>query len=167
MCDRCKDGYYGLTAVNLNGCYACACSVYGSVNSTAICNKQTGACPCKPGFFGRTCSECKPGFYGFPVSLPMECRPCNCHPSGSHNMTCDKSGQCLCRNFYYGIQCEQIRTGYFSPSVLQLQYDSRMAITVNAVRVKCFYILLLKALSLSFYSVIANALVTKKLLECK
>ena len=126
LCNTCKDGFYGLSATILNGCNACACSPYGTINGSSICDKLTGFCSCKAGFTGRTCSDCKPLYYSYPLYNPTECRWCNCDPSGSVNMTCDKSGQCLCRQNYFGSQCEQIRTGYYSASVGQLLFSPQL-----------------------------------------
>ncbi|XP_065644500.1 laminin subunit gamma-1 isoform X1 [Hydra vulgaris] len=123
FCNTCKDGFYGLSATVLNGCNACGCYRFGTINGSAVCDKLTGVCPCKIGFTGRTCADCKPLYFSYPTSNPSECRPCNCDPSGSVNMTCDKSGQCLCRQNYFGSRCEQIRTGFFSASVGQLLFS--------------------------------------------
>lgn len=132
-CDTCDDGYYGLSGSIMNGCKTCACSVFGTAGGSRICDKTTGQCPCKNGFYGRTCTTCKVGYYGYPVGGPSECRECNCNPSGSFNLTCEVSGQCFCRSFYYGRQCEQIRIGYYSPGLNQLQFSSRLATVSSPV----------------------------------
>jgi len=41
---------------------ACNCYTPGSFSS--VCEQSTGYCICKPGYFGRDCSQCLPGRYG-------------------------------------------------------------------------------------------------------
>uniref|UniRef100_A0A1I8IZE9 Laminin EGF-like domain-containing protein n=1 Tax=Macrostomum lignano TaxID=282301 RepID=A0A1I8IZE9_9PLAT len=42
-------------------------------------------------------------------------RPCQCHPQGALNKTCDPlSGQCSCRGITVGRTCDRCPIGYFS-----------------------------------------------------
>ena len=133
LCDKCKDGYYGLSSVVSSGCLPCGCRHTGSVGGSAICDKNTGLCPCILGFTGRTCSICVKGYFGYPVYNPTECRECNCQPSGAVGMLCDKTGQCTCRRNYYGVKCEQIKIGYYSASVGQLLLSSKNAVITSPI----------------------------------
>ncbi|GFR71138.1 laminin subunit alpha-1-like [Elysia marginata] len=71
-CNQCKDGFYGLSGDDPNGCTPCGCDVGGSVNQ--ICNKLTGQCLCRSNnIVGRTCNSVKDQFYyPSPHSITME-----------------------------------------------------------------------------------------------
>nr|VZH99079.1 unnamed protein product [Spirometra erinaceieuropaei] len=87
----------------------CECNVTGSVS--AVCNKRTGQCPCKPGVVGRTCNQCEPFHYHFSAS---GCTACDCNPQGSVSRQCDLStSQCPCREGIEGRQCDRCRDGYW------------------------------------------------------
>ena len=131
LCDRCKDGFYGLTAASCGKCLPCACKRSGS--SSLVCDKVSGICPCKLGFTGRTCSKCIDGYFGYPMYNPAECRDCSCRPSGAVSMLCDATGQCQCRTNYYGVKCEQIKIGFYSASVNQLSFSSTDAVITSPV----------------------------------
>lgn len=61
-CDECKDGFYGLSGDDPNGCTPCGCDVGGSLNQ--ICNKLSGQCLCRSNnIVGRTCNSVKDQFY--------------------------------------------------------------------------------------------------------
>ncbi|RUS88037.1 hypothetical protein EGW08_004203 [Elysia chlorotica] len=61
-CNECKDGFYGLSGDDVNGCKPCGCDVGGSVNQ--ICNKLSGQCLCRSNnIVGRTCNSVKGQFY--------------------------------------------------------------------------------------------------------
>ncbi|XP_041744472.1 laminin subunit beta-3 isoform X2 [Coregonus clupeaformis] len=103
-CDRCKMGYYGLTASNLLGCTKCSCSAEGSLSS--VCDPVSGQCPCRPYLQGLTCDLCSHGYWN--PSSPRGCVPCRCDPTNSHGDTCDQStGQCLCRSGFGGRTCTE------------------------------------------------------------
>ncbi|CAB1315349.1 unnamed protein product [Coregonus sp. 'balchen'] len=91
-CDRCKMGYYGLTASNPLGCNKCPCSKEGSVSS--VCDPVSGQCPCRPHLQGLTCDQCSHGYWN--PSSPRGCEPCRCDPTNSHGDTCDQSTACQC-----------------------------------------------------------------------
>ncbi|KAJ8360670.1 hypothetical protein SKAU_G00171950 [Synaphobranchus kaupii] len=104
-CDRCKRGYYGLSAANPLGCTKCSCNVGGSL-SDDTCDPLTGQCRCPPNVQGLTCEQCAPGYWN--LSPTRGCQPCNCDPTKSHSKACDQlTGQCRCRHGFGGRTCEE------------------------------------------------------------
>uniref|UniRef100_A0A7N6AMJ6 Laminin, beta 3 n=1 Tax=Anabas testudineus TaxID=64144 RepID=A0A7N6AMJ6_ANATE len=103
-CDRCRRGYYGLSASNSLGCSKCSCSPDGSLSD--VCDPVTGQCPCRPHFHGLTCTVCSKGYW-----KPLQsggCVPCNCDPTRSYSDTCDQmTGQCQCRRGFGGQTCTE------------------------------------------------------------
>ncbi|XP_042257146.1 laminin subunit beta-3-like [Thunnus maccoyii] len=103
-CDRCKRGYYGLSASNPLGCSKCSCSPDGSLSG--VCDPVTGQCPCRSHFHGLTCEVCAKGYW-----KPFQsgrCEPCNCDPTRSLSDTCDQqTGQCQCRPGFGGQKCTE------------------------------------------------------------
>eukprot|EP00118_Oscarella_pearsei_P025062 m.307415 g.307415 ORF g.307415 m.307415 type:complete len:2013 (+) comp42255_c0_seq1:49-6087(+) len=75
-CDQCKNGFYGLSAMNPSGCQACRCCV-GS--QSAICDKGTGSCSCWPRARGRDCSDTDNGYFfpKFPLFVATVLPPVN------------------------------------------------------------------------------------------
>ena len=66
VCDKCKDGFFGLDADNGLGCSQCQCDPGGTdvpAGEDAICDKDSGQCTCKPGMEGRRCNEVMRTFY--------------------------------------------------------------------------------------------------------
>ncbi|XP_035517151.1 laminin subunit beta-3 [Morone saxatilis] len=103
-CDRCKRGYYGLSASNPLGCSKCSCSQDGSLSD--VCDPVTGQCPCRPHFHGLTCEACSKGYWK-PI-LSGRCEPCSCDPTRSNSDTCDQvTGQCQCRPGFGGRTCTE------------------------------------------------------------
>lgn len=84
----------------------CKCDPRGTVDE--ICDKGSGECLCKPGYFGARCDQCSPGFYGYPT-----CRECNCSGSGSLSTICAPNGKCPCDQRFSGRACDQCSVGYF------------------------------------------------------
>ncbi|KAJ8260266.1 hypothetical protein GJAV_G00178990 [Gymnothorax javanicus] len=104
-CDRCKKGYYGLSANNPEGCSKCSCNVGGSLTENA-CDPLTGKCRCPPNVHGPNCDQCVPGYYGYSTS--RSCQPCKCDPANSLSNTCDPvTGQCQCRFTFGGRTCTE------------------------------------------------------------
>ncbi|KAI3370517.1 hypothetical protein L3Q82_025278 [Scortum barcoo] len=103
-CERCKRGYYGLSASNPLGCSRCSCSPDGSLSD--VCDPVTGQCPCRSHFHGLTCDMCSKGYW-----KPFQsgrCEPCGCDPTRSYSDTCDKvTGQCPCRPGFGGRTCTE------------------------------------------------------------
>ncbi|XP_062402110.1 laminin subunit beta-3 isoform X2 [Sardina pilchardus] len=101
-CDRCKSGYYGLSASNPQGCSRCDCAFAGSRSQS--CDQVTGQCPCLPNVQGLNCDRCAVGFWD--PNSPSGCQPCDCHPTNAIGDTCDQlTGQCRCRSGYAGRTC--------------------------------------------------------------
>uniref|UniRef100_A0AAY4C938 Uncharacterized protein n=1 Tax=Denticeps clupeoides TaxID=299321 RepID=A0AAY4C938_9TELE len=101
-CDRCRNGYYGLSASDPLGCKKCNCGSQGSVPSS--CDPVTGQCLCQTGTGGVSCDQCPQGFWKPTVS--SECQPCNCDPTNALSSTCDQvTGQCQCRLGFGGRAC--------------------------------------------------------------
>ncbi|KAM9364179.1 laminin subunit beta-3 [Pholidichthys leucotaenia] len=101
-CDRCKRGYYGLSASNPLGCTTCSCSPVGSRSN--VCDPVTGKCPCRSHFHGLTCDTCAKGYWK--PSLSQRCEPCGCDPTRSTSDSCDQvTGQCQCRPTFGGRTC--------------------------------------------------------------
>ncbi|KAG7477647.1 hypothetical protein MATL_G00071830 [Megalops atlanticus] len=101
-CDRCKSGYYSLSAANPLGCTKCSCNSEGSLSNT--CDPVTGQCPCRPNVQGLSCDRCAPNYWN-PFS-PRGCEPCNCDLTNSLSQTCDQmTGQCQCRPGFGGRTC--------------------------------------------------------------
>lgn len=103
-CDRCKRGYYGLSASNPLGCSKCSCSPDGSLSD--ICDPETGRCPCRPHFHGLTCDVCSKGYWK--PFLSGRCEACGCDPTRSYSDACDQgTGQCHCRPGFGGRTCTE------------------------------------------------------------
>ena len=55
ICNSCNDGHYGYP-----NCHNCECNIWYTVNTTNICDKENGACPCTTvgtcTYTGRQCS---------------------------------------------------------------------------------------------------------------
>nr|XP_015198236.1 PREDICTED: laminin subunit beta-3 [Lepisosteus oculatus]XP_015198237.1 PREDICTED: laminin subunit beta-3 [Lepisosteus oculatus] len=104
-CDRCKAGYYGLSASDPQGCKKCSCSVVGSVREQP-CDPLTGQCQCLPNFIGLTCDRCAPNYWN-PFSR-NGCEPCKCDPRNSYGTSCNQlTGQCECRPGFGGRTCTE------------------------------------------------------------
>ncbi|XP_028262926.1 laminin subunit beta-3 [Parambassis ranga] len=103
-CDRCKRGYYGLSASNALGCTKCSCSPDGSLSG--VCDPVTGQCPCRPHFHGLTCDACSKGYWK--PFLSERCETCGCDPTRSSSDACDQlTGQCQCRPGFGGRTCTE------------------------------------------------------------
>ncbi|XP_051777109.1 laminin subunit beta-2 isoform X3 [Erpetoichthys calabaricus] len=117
-CDKCKSGYFGLSAENPKGCQPCQCDPQGSVSS--VCDPSGGRCRCRPNVFGRQCDLCAPGTFGFG---PSGCKSCDCSADGSRSWLCDQfSGQCPCKPGAFGPRCDRCQTGHWGfPNCRQCQ----------------------------------------------
>ncbi|XP_049426216.1 laminin subunit beta-3 isoform X1 [Epinephelus fuscoguttatus] len=114
-CDRCKRGYYDLSASNPLGCSKCSCSPDGSLSDA--CDPLTGQCPCRPHFHGLTCDVCSKGYWQPPLS--GRCQPCNCDPTRSYSDACDQvTGQCPCRRGFGGLTCSGCPDNTYGDSLL-------------------------------------------------
>ncbi|XP_028303311.1 laminin subunit beta-3 isoform X2 [Gouania willdenowi] len=103
-CDRCRRGFYGLSASNTLGCTKCSCSPDGSLSD--VCDPLTGQCLCRSHFHGLTCDTCSKGYWK-PLQSKF-CQPCGCDTTKSTSDACDQvTGQCLCRPGFGGRTCNE------------------------------------------------------------
>ena len=81
------------------GYYGASCEQKCQCENNGQCHIITGACACKDGFIGPTCSEpCPKGRYGPNCALK-----CDCQNGGSCNIG---TGLCSCLPGYTGKKCE-------------------------------------------------------------
>ncbi|GFR82556.1 usherin [Elysia marginata] len=114
-CDRCKPGFYLLTAANPDGCLPCSCNILGVARGDVSCNQLTGQCNCKANVQGLRCDECKNGFFSLTSANPDGCTACNCNPVGSTSIFCNPNdGQCLCKTRVQGVKCDECKDGFFN-----------------------------------------------------
>ena len=100
LCDRCKDGYYGLDKNKADGCSICSCDPKGTVTGR-LCDIGSGNCTCKRYVVGKSCSQCMPGTYGLNESNPDGCVRCNCFPKGTTDGDKKRPGNNLTIQFYF------------------------------------------------------------------
>jgi usherin len=117
-CDKCKLGYYNLSASNPYGCSACDCNEEATQHSTndhsrLLCDETSGACLCKSEYVeGARCDRCMASMF----NLTNGCmQPCNCDPYGSLGPYCNQSsGQCSCKPKISGIKCNKCELGFYN-----------------------------------------------------
>ncbi|KAF8376271.1 lam-1, partial [Pristionchus pacificus] len=125
-CDRCKNGYWNLTAENPDGCVACTCHLQGTWNNEG-CNKHTGECTCKRFVTGENCDQCIPEHYGL-SDEPDGCKACDCDVGGSLNNQCDvKTGQCQCRDKFGGRRCDKPEADHYCADIDHYKYEAEQA----------------------------------------
>eukprot|EP00795_Rhopilema_esculentum_P002013 gene2013-17573_t len=88
MSTECDDGYFRLPGKW--ECGPCECDISRSFDPR--CNKTSGHCFCKSGYFLKSNS----------------CERCNCLQEGSINSECDRmTGQCRCKPRVVGLDCDR------------------------------------------------------------
>ncbi|KAJ8400311.1 hypothetical protein AAFF_G00396940 [Aldrovandia affinis] len=112
-CQACRDGFHSLDRTNSLGCLPCQCDPLGSADTSGVCDKNSGRCPCKASVQGARCTRCAPHFY----DLASGCRPCHCDTAGTVPGTvCDPaSGQCVCLPARSGQRCSVCQPGDVIP----------------------------------------------------
>uniref|UniRef100_A0A8B9ZI22 Laminin subunit alpha-2 n=1 Tax=Anas platyrhynchos TaxID=8839 RepID=A0A8B9ZI22_ANAPL len=109
-CNACAPGYYGKVIGSVNDCSLCACPRANPVSPTCVLKGvQDYHCDaCLPGYEGQYCEKCSLGYYGDPQLPGGSCHPCQCNPSGSVHVNCDRAtGKCLCKQGVTGQLCEE------------------------------------------------------------
>ncbi|XP_007438435.1 laminin subunit beta-2-like, partial [Python bivittatus] len=126
-CDKCKFGFFGLSAENPQGCQRCQCDPRGTVQEGAQCNAITGNCLCKRLVTGRSCNQCLPEHWALSSDL-YGCRPCDCDVGGAYDNQCaTETGQCRCRSHIISRQCNQVQTGYYRIALDHYMYEAEEA----------------------------------------
>ncbi|XP_067396966.1 laminin subunit beta-2-like [Emydura macquarii macquarii] len=112
-CDRCKEGFYGLSRSDPQGCQPCRCDPRGVVAGGPPCDQVSGDCYCKRFVSGRHCRHCLPEFWGLSYDM-AGCRACACDFGGAyHNRCAMEDGQCPCRPHLIRRQCDEVQPGFF------------------------------------------------------
>ncbi|KAJ8360943.1 hypothetical protein SKAU_G00174680 [Synaphobranchus kaupii] len=125
-CDSCKQGFFGLSLTDPQGCQPCQCDLRGSVPGGS-CDQVSGDCVCKRQVTGRRCDQCVVEFWGLSVDV-TGCRKCDCDFGGAYSNRCvPDSGQCDCRPHLYGRRCSEVQTGYFSAPLDFYRYEAEDA----------------------------------------
>uniref|UniRef100_A0A670Z4W1 Laminin subunit beta-1 n=1 Tax=Pseudonaja textilis TaxID=8673 RepID=A0A670Z4W1_PSETE len=126
-CDKCKSGFFGLSAENPQGCQRCQCDPRGTVQKGPQCDAITGDCFCKRLVSGRSCNQCLPEHWALSLDL-YGCRPCDCDVGGAYDNQCaTETGQCRCRSHMVGRQCNQVQTGYYRIVLDHYTYEAEEA----------------------------------------
>uniref|UniRef100_A0A669QPU3 Laminin subunit gamma-3 n=1 Tax=Phasianus colchicus TaxID=9054 RepID=A0A669QPU3_PHACC len=69
---------------------------------------------CRDNTAGPRCELCRQNHYRW--EQQAACQPCHCHPAGSLQPQCDRSGTCTCKANVTGWKCERCKDGYHSLS---------------------------------------------------
>ncbi|XP_055788480.1 laminin subunit beta-2-like [Salvelinus fontinalis] len=126
-CDKCKSGFFGLSAENPRGCQTCQCDPRGTVSERPQCDPVSGDCFCKRQVTGRSCGQCLPEHWALSHDL-NGCRDCDCDVGGATDNHCSmENGQCRCRSHMVGRQCTQVESGYFFMALDHYIYEAELA----------------------------------------
>ncbi|XP_072569193.1 laminin subunit beta-1 isoform X1 [Paramormyrops kingsleyae] len=126
-CDYCRDGFFGLSESDPQGCQPCHCDPRGIVSPASPCDQISGDCACKRHVTGRYCSECQTEYWGLSNDV-SGCRPCDCDFGGAYDNRCiTEDGQCKCLPHLVGRQCSDVQSGYFCASLDFYKYEAEEA----------------------------------------
>ena len=124
-CDRCKPGFWNLSADNSKGCQRCNCSDKGSIDGS-FCDEHSGKCQCKPNVEGDKCDRCKTNYWNLTANV-NGCEECDCSTFGRKSNECDsESGTCQCHENYDGLQCYECASGYHRYPTCDTNYQPRI-----------------------------------------
>lgn len=56
-------------------------------DEVCYCDKQTGACPCRPNVVGDNCDQCAVNHWN--LGMDDGCEACECHPQNSFSLHCN------------------------------------------------------------------------------
>lgn len=125
-CDNCKNGFWNFVGNSTDGCEACTCDLFGTVDNRG-CDVYTGDCTCKRNVVGRDCNQCRPEYYGLSED-DDGCSACDCDLGGALSNSCDIiTGQCPCRTNVQGRRCDQPMQHFFSGALDNLVYEAELA----------------------------------------
>ncbi|XP_036386703.1 laminin subunit beta-1-like [Megalops cyprinoides] len=127
-CDSCRDGFFGLSQTDPQGCQPCRCDQQGTVSGGLLCDQVSGVCSCKRHVTGLNCDQCMPEYWGLSFQM-WGCRSCDCDFGGAYSNRCmTDSGQCDCRPHLHGRQCSEVQSGYFCAPLDFYRYEAEDAI---------------------------------------
>lgn len=108
-CAECEIGYYGNALIK--DCRRCVCVSAGTLVSACsdgqcLCDRNTGACPCREFVIGDSCDQCAPDHWNY--GHAEGCQPCNCDQQNALGDHCNMfTGQCYCRPGFGGQHCTE------------------------------------------------------------
>nr|XP_033789904.1 laminin subunit alpha-1 [Geotrypetes seraphini] len=110
-CNVCASGYYGKVTGSISDCSLCACPKANTKSFSPTCvlegDSDFRCDACLSGYEGQYCERCSLGYYGNPSEPGGSCSPCECNPSGSVDILCDRiSGHCVCKRGVTGHLCD-------------------------------------------------------------